>query len=71
MAQRNAGSVDTQPSNEPGGCDPSYPTICIPSDSADLDCDQIPYVAFKVVGDDAHGFDADHDGIGCEPLPRR
>lgn len=47
-------------------CDPSYPTICIPPGVADLDCDEIPYRRFQVVGADPHRFDGDHDGIGCE-----
>lgn len=49
-----------------GNCDPSYPDICIPAGSADLDCPEIPYRNFRVVGSDPHRFDADHDGIGCE-----
>ena len=47
-------------------CDPSYPTVCIAQYPPDLDCGEIPYVNFKVIGSDKHGFDADHDGIGCE-----
>ena len=49
-----------------GNCDPSYPTVCIPPPPPDLDCGQIPYRRFAVVGDDPHGFDGDDDGIGCE-----
>lgn len=48
------------------GCDPSYPTVCIPPRPPDLDCPDIPYTDFAVVGDDPHGFDRDNDGIGCE-----
>lgn len=49
------------------GCDPSYPTVCIPSPPPDLDCaDVLPLRAFAVVGADPHRFDADHDGVGCE-----
>jgi hypothetical protein len=47
-------------------CDPSYPTVCIPSGPPDLDCGDVPFDDFKVRGDDPHGFDGDHDGIGCE-----
>lgn len=47
-------------------CDPSYPTICLPSPPPDLDCPQIPYQDFAVVPPDPHGLDADEDGIGCE-----
>ncbi len=47
-------------------CDPSYPTVCIPPPPPDLDCGDIPYRNFPVVGADPHRFDGDHDGIGCE-----
>ena len=49
-----------------GECDPSYPTICLPSPPPDLDCPQIPHQDFAVVPPDPHGLDADEDGIGCE-----
>lgn len=49
-----------------GNCDPSYPTVCIPPYPPDLDCGEIPYRRFQVVGADPHRFDGDHDGIGCE-----
>jgi hypothetical protein len=39
--------------------------VCIRG-GADLDCDQVPYSNFKVVGSDPHGFDGDNDGRGCE-----
>jgi micrococcal nuclease len=51
---------------QPGNCDPSYPTVCIPPPPPDLDCGQIPYRRFQVVGSDPHRFDGDNDGIGCE-----
>jgi endonuclease YncB( thermonuclease family) len=47
-------------------CDPSYPTVCIPPPPPDLDCGDIRYRRFKVVGRDPHHFDGDHDGVGCE-----
>ena len=47
-------------------CDPSYPDVCIPSYPPDLNCGDIPQRNFRVVGSDPHGFDGDHDGIGCE-----
>jgi len=53
--------IDSTPS-----CDPSYPDVCIPPYPPDLDCDEIFYSNFRVVGNDPHGFDADYDGIGCE-----
>jgi hypothetical protein len=49
-----------------GNCDPSYPTVCIPSPPPDLDCADVNASGFKVVGSDPHGFDGDNDGIGCE-----
>ncbi|WP_199349866.1 hypothetical protein [Nostoc flagelliforme] len=45
---------------------PSYPDICVPPNSADLNCPDIPYRRFKVVPPDPHGFDRDGDGVGCE-----
>jgi endonuclease YncB( thermonuclease family) len=48
------------------GCDPSYPTVCIPPPPPDLDCGDISYRRFTVLAPDPHRFDADHDGIGCE-----
>lgn len=48
------------------GCDPAYPGICIPPPPPDLDCSEIPYKNFVALSPDPHGFDADHDGIGCE-----
>ena len=52
-------------------CDPSYPTLCIPVGAPDLDCDEIGATKFPVRGPDRHGFDADEDGIGCEPWKPR
>jgi hypothetical protein len=54
------------PSSGGGGCDPSYPTVCIPPAPPDLDCPEVPYTDFTVVGADPHGFDGDGDGVGCE-----
>jgi micrococcal nuclease len=49
-----------------GDCHPSYPTVCIPPPPPDLDCADVPYDNFQVVGNDPHGFDGDGDGVGCE-----
>jgi micrococcal nuclease len=49
-----------------GNCDSSYPDVCIPPYPPDLDCGEISFRQFKVTGSDPHGFDGDHDGIGCE-----
>ncbi len=54
------------PAFSPTGCDPSYPTVCIPPPPPDLDCADIPYRRFTVLPPDPHHFDGDHDGIGCE-----
>jgi len=47
-------------------CDDSYPDVCIAPYPPDLDCGEIGYSNFRVVGNDPHGFDRDNDGIGCE-----
>lgn len=47
------------------GCDPCYPSVCIPPPPPDLDCGQIPFCRFTVLCD-PHRFDGDGDGIGCE-----
>ncbi len=47
-------------------CDPSYPGICIPLNSPDLDCGEISDRRFQVLPPDPHNFDGDNDGIGCE-----
>ena len=57
----------TPSASSSGNCDPSYPGLCIPPPPPDLDCDDLPYTGFTVVGNDPHGFDGtDNDGIGCE-----
>jgi len=48
------------------GCDPSYPTVCIPPAPPDLDCGDITYRRFTVLPPDPHRLDGDKDGIGCE-----
>ncbi len=61
-----------QPKPEPeiienrANCDSSYPTICLPARGPDLDCRNIKYRRFRVIGRDRHGFDRDRDGVGCE-----
>jgi micrococcal nuclease len=54
------------PPPQSGSCDPSYPDVCIPPPPPDLDCADVPYTNFRVVGADPHHFDGDRDGIGCE-----
>jgi hypothetical protein len=58
-------------SDDDSACDPSYPDVCIPSPPPDLDCADVPYRDFRVVGADPHHFDGDRDGRGCEPFPAR
>ena len=60
-------NIRTQSDTEDGnGCDPSYPSVCIPSPPPDLDCGEIQFRRFRVTGRDPHRFDGDKDGIGCE-----
>jgi micrococcal nuclease len=54
------------PAGSSANCHPSYPTVCIPPPPPDLDCPEISFRRFTVVGADPHRFDADRDGIGCE-----
>ena len=63
----DAGRVPTSTSSSPGdNCDPSYPDVCIPPPPPDLNCPDILYANFRVVGSDPHGFDGDNDGRACE-----
>lgn len=55
-----------QPTPTPTNCDPSYPTLCIPPNSPDLDCGDIGARRFQVLPPDPHRFDGDRDGVGCE-----
>ena len=64
-AKPTALAVSTSAAARPG-CDPSYPTVCIPPYPPDLDCGQIAFKRFVVLRPDPHGFDRDRDGIGCE-----
>ena len=50
----------------PGGCDASYPGVCIAPAPPDLDCGDVPHGNFEVVPPDPHGFDGNYDGFGCE-----
>jgi micrococcal nuclease len=53
-----------------GNCEPSYPDMCIPIGTPDLDCGDISERRFRVLWDvpnpDPHRFDGERDGIGCE-----
>jgi hypothetical protein len=54
------------PASPAAHCDAAYPTVCIPSPPPALNCSDIPYRRFTVLAPDPHGFDRDHDGVGCE-----
>jgi micrococcal nuclease len=63
------GKKSTQPATnqtQVQQCHRSYPDFCIPPNSPDLNCRDIPYRRFRVIPPDPHGFDRDRDGIGCE-----
>jgi micrococcal nuclease len=67
--------IGTKPSQIPGTlsseCDHSYPDVCIPPPPPDLDCTDVPHKRFRVMGEDPHRFDGNHDGVGCEGPPPR
>jgi len=48
------------------GCDPAYPTVCVPPSPPDLDCRDIADRRFVVLAPDPHRFDGNGDGVGCE-----
>ena len=48
------------------GVPPVVSGVCIPPPPPDLDCPQVTFRNFVVRAPDPHGFDGDHDGIGCE-----
>ena len=58
------------PPPAPSNCEPSYPNVCIPIGTPDLDCGDIDarrfVVLWNVPNPDPHRFDGDGDGIGCE-----
>jgi hypothetical protein len=52
-------------------CHPSYPSICIPLGSPDVDCPELRDQGlhdFEVIEPDPHRLDDDNDGIGCETV---
>ncbi len=62
----SAPTPTTAPAGDRAGCDPSYPTVCIPPKPPDLACKDVSAKRFTVLPPDPHGFDGDKDGIGCE-----
>jgi hypothetical protein len=63
-----SGPAAPPPTNR--GCEPSYPTVCIPPPPPYLICQDIPFRAFPVSyalpNPDPHDLDRDDDGYGCE-----
>jgi hypothetical protein len=47
-------------------CDSSYPDVCISPPPPTLSCSELSVARFKVFGDDPHGLDPDHNGVGCD-----
>lgn len=60
-------NVNAVKASEGIGCDKNYKGACIPIVDFDLQCSDIPYTNFSVVGYDIHNFDGDGDGVACEP----
>lgn len=68
-AATGPGSLSRASAQGPGAsgrCDPSYPTLCLPSPPPDLDCRDIRARNFRVLPPDPHHFDGGGDGSGCE-----
>lgn len=65
-------AAQEEPAPDPrAGCEPAYPTICVPPAPPDLNCPDILDRDFTVLQPrDPHRFDADKDGIGCESTSR-
>ena len=56
----------TKPATAQDNCEPSYPSMCIPIGTPDLDCVDVDQTNFPVRQPDPHRFDGDKDGVGCE-----
>jgi len=60
-----------QPANDRAKCDPAYPEkrTCIPpGPPLNQGCAITDQRLFTVLPPDPQHLDADHDGIGCEPI---
>ena len=70
MTHRNVESLEDASTVDRNFRAASYPDFCIPPPPPDLNCRDIPRHNFRVLWNvpnpDPRGFDADHDGIGCE-----
>lgn len=64
--EQEKNNVSSNSNSSTDNCDPSYPTLCIPINSPDLNCKDIPQKRFPVLQPDKHRFDGNKDGIGCE-----
>ena len=59
--------VATDPIPIGGGCDLSYPTLCLPPGTGNsLNRPDVGVNNFTVYQPDPHRFDGDYDGVGCE-----
>ena len=56
---------DTSADSGEGGCDASYPDVCIPPPPPDLDCGDLEFSDIRVLPPDPHNLDSDGDGVGC------
>ena len=59
------GDDDTSADSGEGGCEASYPDVCIPPPPPDLDCGDLEFSDIRVLSPDPHNLDADGDGVGC------
>lgn len=59
---------DSRPEIIPvGGCEPSYPDVCLATSPPDLNCAQVAHKDIRVLAPDPHSLDGgDNDGLGCE-----
>ncbi|MBX5476188.1 MAG: thermonuclease family protein [Clostridia bacterium] len=68
-SRATSGSTSRPAAGSAGGaqrCDPNYAGACVPPYPPDVDCGDLSARGFKVVGQDVHRLDGDHDGIACE-----
>ncbi len=70
-AERTATAVARDSSRTPSpkpGCDPAYPSVCIPPPPPFVDCGITTERNFPVKQPDPQNLDHDDNGIGCEPI---
>lgn len=66
LAQYGRTTVLTRLPADRSRCDPSYPTLCLPSPPPRLGCGRLYYDRFPVLPPDPHRVDRNQDGTGCE-----